>query len=446
MNEAAVAVTILLHPDRTRIGERCSLSKAGEDLLPATVRASTHGLLVEPRCHLKIDGTPIPQSCRIEPVDLDRGAILEIEDHTVLMVHRVDAVARRSGPDLGIIGWSDGIARVRREISRISGEEVSILLRGETGTGKELAALALHAASERQNRELVAVNLAALSASVATSELFGHQRGAFTGATEERAGYFQRAHRGTLFLDEIGEASLEVQVLLLRALETKKVQPVGACAEQEVDVRLITATDLDLEGAVAAGKFRAALYYRLAGYEIHLPALRERREDIICLLNYFSPGLNLSASAVTKLCLYEWPGNVRQLRNVARRLIMAEDERGRMQVIDSLPRVTGDRAEHLGPSRMRKPSQVARHEVFEAMRRNAWRIERAASELGVSRASMYRLIAAHPELRAAKDVTREELLLSHRETGGRLEAMSERLRISIPALRGRLTDLKSTGT
>ena len=203
---------------------------------------------------------------------------------------------------------------------------------GETGTGKELVARAVHRQSRRRDKPLVIVNCAALPATLVETELFGHERGAFTGATSRRAGRFELADRGTLFLDEVGELPEEIQVKLLRVLQTGEFERVGSTRSQRVDVRLIAATNRNLEEAVAAGRFRADLYYRLHVFPVHVPSLRERREDIPLLVTSSWPtrkprpvGKTIDCvpqAVMDRLMQYAWPGNVRELENVIERAII----------------------------------------------------------------------------------------------------------------------------
>jgi formate hydrogenlyase transcriptional activator len=205
------------------------------------------------------------------------------------------------------------------------------LVTGETGTGKELLARAIHELSPRRNKPFVRVNCAALPMGLVESELFGHERGAFTGADQRRSGRFELAHGGTLFLDEIGELPLEAQAKLLRVLEDGLVDRVGGMQSLAVDVRVIAATNADLALASSTGRFRSDLYYRLHVFPIVLPPLRERPEDIPLLANHFlehhrvklkRPYLALSSESMARLCRYPWPGNVRELQNVIERAVI----------------------------------------------------------------------------------------------------------------------------
>jgi len=227
--------------------------------------------------------------------------------------------------DHHLLGTSPPIARVREVIERVATTEVTVLITGESGTGKELVARSLHALSPRHERPFVAVNCAAIPRELLESELFGHTRGAFTGATRDRDGLFAAAAGSTLFLDEIGDASPEVQAKLLRVLQEKRYIPVGATAEREADVRVIAATNRDLRADVAQGRFRDDLYFRLHVVPLPMPPLRERAEDVPLLAEVFleraaarhrRPVPQLGRSAIDALLAHRWPGNVRELANV----------------------------------------------------------------------------------------------------------------------------------
>ena len=220
--------------------------------------------------------------------------------------------------------------RVFDLIARVASSEASVLIHGETGTGKELVARAIHAGSPRADGPFVAINCAAVPPSLIESELFGHARGAFTDAKGSRAGLFVEANRGTLFLDEVGELPLDVQPKLLRALQERKVRPVGSNTEIPFDARLVTATNRDLEHAIEENRFREDLYYRVNVVKVQLPPLRERGGDVLELAQYFlgqyaersgKAALSLSENVAAKLMEYRWPGNVRELENCVERAV-----------------------------------------------------------------------------------------------------------------------------
>jgi two-component system, NtrC family, response regulator AtoC len=248
---------------------------------------------------------------------------------------------RRLGRFGPLIGASPPMQKVYDLIGRVAGTDASILVSGETGTGKELVAETIHRLSRRSKEPFLPVNCGALSTNLIETELFGHERGSFTGADKMHKGYFERAHGGTLFLDEITE-TVDIQIRLLRALETSAITRVGGTEPIKVDVRIVAATSRRVEEAVAAGKLREDLYYRLNVFPIQLPPLRERGDDVELLAEKFLSELNLAegtAKHFTRACLerlhrHSWPGNVRELQNVIRRaFILAEEDVG----VDSLP-------------------------------------------------------------------------------------------------------------
>jgi len=211
---------------------------------------------------------------------------------------------------------------------KVAGSDATVLITGESGTGKEVLARLIHRNSARSNEAFIGVNCAAIPENLIESELFGHTKGAFTGAVKNRKGRFQTAHQGTLFLDEIGELQPEMQVKLLRALQEKKVEPLGSDQSEDVDVRIIAATNRDLQSDIGSGRFREDLYYRLSVIPLHLPPLRDRREDIPGLVRHFlrkndAPrDITFSPEAMKKLQQYRWPGNIRELQNAVERCVI----------------------------------------------------------------------------------------------------------------------------
>jgi formate hydrogenlyase transcriptional activator len=225
----------------------------------------------------------------------------------------------------GIVSQSPALRDALDRVKRVAPTDATVLITGETGTGKELMARAIHRRSRRANRPMITVNLAAIPEPLVASELFGHEHGAFTGAIQRRIGRFETADRGTLFLDEIGELSIDMQVSLLRAVQEGEFERLGASQTRRADVRIITATNRDLETQVEEGGFRADLFYRLSVFPLHLPPLRERCEDIPALAEYFLSRLQKSLGrrfdgvepeSMDRLTAFDWPGNIRQLENV----------------------------------------------------------------------------------------------------------------------------------
>ncbi|QDU54814.1 sigma 54-interacting transcriptional regulator [Aeoliella mucimassa] len=294
-----------------------------------------------------------------------------------------------------LLGESKPMLALKSKIQRVSRASGCVLVRGESGAGKELVARAIHRASGRSSQAMVSVNCAAIPADLMESQLFGHKAGAFTGADRDHEGFFQQADLGTLFLDEVGELTLEGQAKLLRILEGHPFLPVGATKEISVDVRVIAATNRDLQTYVGEGKFREDLFYRLSVFELYLPPLRDREGDIELLVNHFlahfcrlhgRPGLTLSEASRNKLLGYRWPGNVRQLRNVLdSAVVMADGEQ--IEPSDLALRDTGsDNLDTLAID------QWERKLIIEALQRTSDNVPEAAKLLGIGRATLYRKI------------------------------------------------------
>lgn len=294
-----------------------------------------------------------------------------------------------------LIGDSKEMKELKSKISRVAKASGCVLIRGESGSGKELVARAVHRNSPRSDRPMLSVNCAAIPRDLIESQLFGHKQGAFTSADRDHVGWFQQADLGTLFLDEIGELPLEGQAKLLRILEGHPFLPVGGTEEVVVDVRVICATNRDLKEFVGEKKFREDLYYRLGVYELYVPPLRDRGSDIQVLLNHFlehyrnSHGkfdLTISTAALNKLLAYQWPGNVRQLRNVVdSAVVMSESNE---ISLDDL----GIRDTSHGEMETLQIDHWERKLILEALKRTENSVPKAAKLLGISRATLYRKI------------------------------------------------------
>lgn len=540
-NTARIALTVLYHPHLTRVGDRAVLedlsargsvplsrsdlafsppgSAAGEPLLDEHLsRNPLHFIAIAGGgVHLDVGGSSTAVDVRGQRVrttiaftaeQIRRGVVLELGHRVVLLLHVVTLIEGVLGdvnaPEAtthGLVGESEGLRRVLWEIRSVADLELPVLLRGETGSGKELVAQALHRTSPRRDHPFVAVNLGAIVPSLAVAELFGSERGAYTGSVKRQTGYFDRARKGTLFLDEIGDAPIELQVALLRVLETGEMQTVGAQDVRKVDVRIIAATDADLEAKIAAGTFRAPLLNRISAYEIWIPPLRERRDDIGRLLVRFlreeletigeshhlsppQPGGKswLSSALVARLADYDWPGNVRQLRNVVRQLVIGNRGRDHAETTAAVERLLAEPARASAeppfvapPARPkpakeiaeprgaksssqdtekpakgsagalssppRRPIDITEEELDKALRASRWDFAEAAQRLGISRPSIYMLIERYPRFRAAGDITPEEIIRSYREHDGDITRMSEQLEVSERALGRRVREL-----
>lgn len=298
----------------------------------------------------------------------------------------------------GMLGGSPQLRSVFSTIRKVAPTDASVLIVGESGTGKELAARAIHQRSGRVKGPFVAINCGAIPDTLLESELFGHEKGAFTGAHTQRQGRIETAQGGTLFLDEIGEIPLALQVKLLRFLQEHTIERVGGRATIAVDVRVIAATNVDLKKATAEGRFREDLYYRLAVLELSLPPLRERQGDIELLaaaflqryIEQYQKKLNgFTQQALRALATHQWPGNIRELENrLKRAVIIAEGAKVAAQDLELAP--ASDKYEGMGLKEARET--VERELVTQAVTRNKGNLSRAAVELGVSRPTLYELM------------------------------------------------------
>ncbi len=311
-----------------------------------------------------------------------------------------------------MIGKSDAIRKVFRQLERLKDTEVTVLLQGESGTGKELVAHQIHVASPRKDKRFVSENCAAIAPSLLESELFGHVKGAFTGAAKDKKGLFETAHKGTLFLDEIGEMSLEMQAKLLRVLENGELRPVGGTAPVTVDVRIIAATNRDLEKRVAEGKFRQDLFYRLDVVRIDLPPLRQRKDDIPLLLEHFLkegaaksglPVRRIAPGALRVLMDHPWPGNVRELKSVAERLMLLAasetvEAADAASVLGAAPAGPAASARAWSASYKEARRQVLddfnRDYLTQALDRQGGNVSAAAREIGIERQYLHKIIKA----------------------------------------------------
>lgn len=527
-----VALTVLYHPNLARVGDRAILKDlssgrsvplsrtepvfshprqaAGEPLLdeylsrkPLYFSVLAEGgvriQLGDTGTKLMVRGQPVTASITFTAEQVRRGVVLELTRRVVLLLHVVtapeDVLRSVDAPEAAreLIGESEGLHRVLGDIRRVADLELPVLLRGETGSGKELVAKAIHEASPRRQQPYVSVNIAAVPASLAAAGLFGSEKGSFTGSVERHVGFFGQASGGTLFLDEIGDAPLELQVALLRVLESGELQIVGAKKISKVDVRIITATDADLEEKLAAGTFRGPLLNRISAYEIWIPPLRERRDDIGRLLVHFlrkeldaigeahrlnPPRPNgkpwLPSSLVARFADFDWPGNVRELRNAVRKLVIGNRGRDRATATPAIQRLLKRKvhaaakppsappaepapatktptprarkepameASLTRPPTPRKPADVTEEEFDQALRACRWELEATAQRLGISRASIYMLIKRYPRFRTAGNLTPEEITRSHRKLEGNIARMAEDLEVSERALARRVKEL-----
>ncbi|MEM7350281.1 MAG: sigma 54-interacting transcriptional regulator [Acidobacteriota bacterium] len=526
------ALTLLAHPDPRRIGEVVTLPEmvSGETVrlsrlepLFAAPGSSDVRPLGEPHLSRKplhlapvrpadgetlgtyrlerqgsptqaaVDGQPLGDDRRLDAEEIARGAVLKLGRHVALLLHLQPALTPRL-PHFGLVGESSAILRLRHEIQLAAKLDTSVLLRGASGTGKELVARAIHDAGKRGDQPWVSVNMAAIPSTLAAAELFGARKGAYTGANRSKQGFFTAADGGTLFLDEVGDTPPDIQPLLLRTLESGEIQPVGSAETRQVDVRVIAATDADLDNAIVDGRFRAPLLHRLAGWEIRLPPLVSRRADIGRLLVHFLTeelrqlgAVDLqaesdwqaaaaqnpwaSASLLTRLACYDWPGNVRQLRNVARRLaITHQADPGAPLAAAIEPLLTATLAHPLRPQPpaanpapeaspessatttaasptgrwrpvYRKASEISEDELLTTLRAQRWDLKPTAEALGVSRSVLYQLIDRCPRVRTAAQIGSAEIEIALHQHGGDIAAAAAALEVSRQGLKLRLNSL-----
>jgi len=338
-----------------------------------------------------------------KPYDLDVVALTldRAIAHHRARVELEELRAERAGRDHGILTRNRLMQRALSTAARVARQDVAVLISGESGTGKDLVARAIHAESGRASQRFVAINCAAFAETLLESELFGHTRGAFTGAVASRPGVFVQAHRGTLFLDEIGDMPLSMQAKLLRALTDGTVRPVGSDAETTVDVRIVAATNRDLEAEVHAGRFREDLYYRIHVVEILVPPLRARGDDVLLLAVHFAqraarragrPDPIVTPEFAARLMAYDWPGNVRELANCIERAVTLSDD-GMLRESDVPARVRSgeaapfarDDGEALLPL-----EQIERRYVLHVLRSVKGNKRAAAEILGLDRSTLYR--------------------------------------------------------
>jgi two-component system response regulator HydG len=337
-----------------------------------------------------------------EPSELLHRVENALERHRLLReVHHLRKQIRERGGFGTIVGTSLPVQRLASMVSRVAAADATVLIEGESGTGKELVARAIHAESARASHPFVGINCAALPEAMLESELFGHVKGAFTGAVAAKKGLFEEANQGTLFLDEIGDTPLPIQVKLLRVLQEREIRRVGSTSPLRIDVRLLAATNRRLEELVREGRFREDLYYRLNVVALRIPPLRERREDIPLLAAHFltraakrhgRPVPTLSPEVMALLVDHDWPGNVREMENaIERAVLLAETDT--IFPGDLPPSLQGAPGSGEGPEAAPKPrrlDELEREQILRTLDTYAWNQARAAEALGIGRNTLWR--------------------------------------------------------
>ena len=320
--------------------------------------------------------------------DLSRGLHIDLTEDTVSLETRFE----------GIIGKSLVLRRLLEMVETVARGDSTVLLLGETGTGKELIARAIHGLSPRENRPFVKLNCAAIPTGLLESELFGHERGSFTGAIAQKIGRLEVAHQGSLFLDEIGDIPLELQPKLLRVLQEREFERLGSTRTQRVDVRIVAATHRDLEGMILEKQFRSDLYYRLNVFPVHVPPLRERPEDIPLLVQHFVQQATrrmrktidtVPSETMEALIHYRWPGNIRELENIIERAVILSPG----PVLRLSPRDLKSRiAPGQNPDRRQTLEEVERNHILKTLKETSWVLSGpsgAAARLGLNRSTLY---------------------------------------------------------
>ncbi|MCH9648892.1 MAG: sigma-54 dependent transcriptional regulator [Deltaproteobacteria bacterium] len=422
---------------------------------------------------LRVGGLALEGPLDISLEELGKGVVLSLAQRVLLYLHFVDPLPPQEVPQFDLVGQSSQMAEVREEIQRVACRSIPVLVRGPTGSGKELVAQAIHRTGPRSSGPFVSVNMAAIPPSLAAAELFGVVPGAFTGADRRRSGFFQQAHGGTLFLDEVGETPREIQALLLRALDEKEIRPVGGDVTRKVNVRVLAATDLDLEEAILGKNFLGPLFHRLAGYEIFLPPLKNRRQDIPLLLGHFlrqeleamgcahrlearAAGAScwLPASLMERFLAYSWPGNVRQLRNLAQRLAVAFGDAEKIGTGWRLKRLLASTLGEKSSGRplaaahnstqqsTPQPSQIEESELREVLRNHRWSLKPTAEALGISRTSLYGLLEKFPGIRPAAKLGAQEIHVALENHDRDVTAAALELEVSKQGLLQRLRELE----
>ncbi len=348
-----------------------------------------------------------------KPVDLfelRRRASSIIEKRS--LTRRVDELESRLGEKFKLIGRSKAMESLYRQLELVAPTRASVLITGESGTGKEIVANALHEHSPRADKPFLPINCAAIPAEILESELFGHEKGAFTGAAQRKLGKFELAHRGTLFLDEIGEMPIEMQAKLLRVLEQREFMRVGGTTNVKVDIRLIAATNAELETAVEEKRFRRDLYYRLKVVTLQIPPLREREGDVLLLANHFldllakqneREGMEFTADALKCLVDGPWEGNVRELRNLVEslvvlapsRIIGVEDLPEEYRTVSAAPGSVPGGGDAIPPGLTMQ--ELERRAIFQALEQTAGNRTQAAEQLGIGLRTLQRKLKDYRE-------------------------------------------------
>lgn len=491
-----LVLTIIFHPDTSRIGHSAVVPQQTGNAPWVLGRRSPAFQCSDEQTPLPLDDPHVSRRalqftlqgkrlvirrfekssrCRIKSADLYDSVEVDWEQlreglplllgHSIVLLLRVARMGAACASTIAcgrlLHGSSATMADIREQVARAADSNLDVLVRGETGTGKELVARSIHLASCRAPMPMVSVNMAAIPSELAASALFGSAKGAFTGANLAAVGYFEQAQGGTLFLDEIGDTSVEVQPQLLRALQEREIQAVGGSI-RSVDVRVISATDASLDAQ--SGDFKAALRHRLGACEILLPPLREHPEDIGELLLHFlrisaveagrpqflpsehdaAPDTAAWAVLFFAFLSYRWPGNVRELANFAQQVVMASENKPIMNETLQCAMMAPGSPSSFSARVLRRKMQDIDDDVFDqAMDENDFEVYGVAQQLGVSRAAVYRRIEASPRYCLASEISLREIQRLMAEHADDSASVARLLRVSHNTLRNRLRKLSA---
>ena len=495
-----ILLTIVFHPDTNRIGNCANLGSIRGEKSRIVARESPcfsfgessgqplddpyisrealrlcgeNGAITLTRSatssRVSVNGEEMTCECCLDEAQLERGVCIVLGGRIVLLLRRLFhpvAVPAKHDMEASLLGNSAYMTNLRKQISQLAMTDVDVLIRGETGTGKELVAKALHAASGRASADLVAVNMAAIPATLAPSILFGSARGAYSGADKASRGYFEQAEGGTLFLDEVGDTPEEIQPQLLRALQQREIQVVGGSI-RSVNFRVISATDALLDNQSC--NFKAALHHRLSQSEISLLPLREHPEDVGTLFwaflttffgsfgrNVLLPTEQSSAYVIarwadlfSRFVMYAWPGNIRELRNFSQQIAVVSD--ATLSIPDSIIQRVSDKGntavhEEAPPFQVRAaaPKKYSEEAFIDGFEKARFEVSPAARQMGLSRQAIYRRIADTPSLCLADDLPRYRIQEALDRFDGDIGAAAMSLRVSSSALQARLRNERKT--
>jgi transcriptional regulator with GAF, ATPase, and Fis domain len=478
----APCLGIIWHPDQSRVGQIASLfhkeekqmelsrfsplfyddiESLGAPLLDGHIsrspiiikRVSAREYQITPpasKMEVMVNGTIISESRRVSLDEQGREIIISISNKIIIAIFERPVARTSLANKFGIKGISASVFQMWRSIELAAPYNTPVLIRGETGTGKELIAQALHALSTRAESQMLSINMATLTGDLAVSELFGAAKGAYTGASSDRAGLFEQASDSSLFLDEIAATAENIQPMLLRVLETQEIRRVGDGRSRKVNARVIAATDQNME----AEEFNQPLLRRLEAIVINIPPLRNRRVDIGQLVLHFlgnavenyHGGLAelISGEQILKLVLHEWPGNIRELRNIVQQVAMGIPPKLFSEPLKGLDQHSELIRNTTPRKKYRDKKSVSEDEMLSALNTHNWCIKESAIALNISRTGLYDLMQNSPRVRRAEEIEDQEIALITSKGIGNINTWAKELRVGREALKRRLKVMNLT--